>query len=162
VAYRAVQQWLSTWLWQVDAVEPGAAPAHVERALRGYLECGILAHGFARARCEDCAANFLVAFSCKGRGYPVLHDQTHGRDGGASGRCGDAIEQVLRAASRVPAPHASLGAISFVQRFGAALNEHWHFHVCVSDGHATSTLHEQEISCPALRRCLTRAREQRR
>jgi hypothetical protein len=28
----------------------------------------ILAHGFARARCPDCTAEFLVAFSCKGRG----------------------------------------------------------------------------------------------
>jgi len=45
----------------------------------------------------------------------------------------DAIEQALCAASRVPAANARLGAISFVQRFGAALDEHWHFHVCVSD-----------------------------
>jgi hypothetical protein len=27
-----------------------------------------LAHGFARARCPDCGHDFLVAFSCKGRG----------------------------------------------------------------------------------------------
>ena len=32
------------------------------------LECGILAHGFARARCEQCGQDFLVAYSCKGRG----------------------------------------------------------------------------------------------
>jgi hypothetical protein len=25
-------------------------------------------HGFARARCDDCGHDFLVAFSCKGRG----------------------------------------------------------------------------------------------
>jgi hypothetical protein len=30
--------------------------------------CGIFAHGFARARCDDCGHDFLVAFSCKGRG----------------------------------------------------------------------------------------------
>jgi hypothetical protein len=30
--------------------------------------CGILAHGFARLRCDACAAERLVAFSCKGRG----------------------------------------------------------------------------------------------
>ena len=29
-------------------------PEWVERDFRDYLECGILAHGFARARCEDC------------------------------------------------------------------------------------------------------------
>ncbi len=28
----------------------------------------IFALGFARARCEDCGHDFLVAFSCKGRG----------------------------------------------------------------------------------------------
>ena len=30
--------------------------------------CGILAYGFARARCAACGHDFLVAFSCKGRG----------------------------------------------------------------------------------------------
>ena len=63
VAYQVVQQNLETWLarrraggldagaeWVVDPV-----PAYVERDLRKYLECGILAHGFARARCEQCA-----------------------------------------------------------------------------------------------------------
>lgn len=43
-------------------------PEHVERESRRYLECGILAHGFARARCGQCGHDFLIAFSCKGRG----------------------------------------------------------------------------------------------
>ena len=43
-------------------------PVWVERDFRAYLRCGILAHGFARARCADCRHEFLVAFSCKGRG----------------------------------------------------------------------------------------------
>ena len=34
---------------------------------RKYLECGILAHGFARVWCEDCAHDYLLAFSCQGR-----------------------------------------------------------------------------------------------
>jgi hypothetical protein len=42
-------------------------PLHVEKALREYLECGILAHGFARAYCDGCGHDFLIAFSCKGR-----------------------------------------------------------------------------------------------
>ena len=46
-----------------------AMPASVERDFRRYLECGILAYGFARAYCADCGRDFLVAFSCKGRGY---------------------------------------------------------------------------------------------
>jgi hypothetical protein len=29
-------------------------PSYVERDLRNYLACGILAHGFARARCSGC------------------------------------------------------------------------------------------------------------
>ena len=43
-------------------------PVYVEKAFRKYLECGIFAHGFARVRCDDCGDDFLVAFSCKGRG----------------------------------------------------------------------------------------------
>nr|WP_232222238.1 transposase zinc-binding domain-containing protein [Thioalkalivibrio paradoxus] len=42
-------------------------PPHAERELRHFLECGILAHGFARARCDACGHDFLIAFSCKGR-----------------------------------------------------------------------------------------------
>ena len=42
-------------------------PAYLERDLRIYLECGILAHGFARLRCEKCSHDFWVAYSCKGR-----------------------------------------------------------------------------------------------
>lgn len=40
----------------------------VRKAFAKYLECGIFAHGFARARCGDCGHDYFVAFSCKGRG----------------------------------------------------------------------------------------------
>ena len=40
-------------------------PAFVERDFRAYLDCGILARGFARVRCPDCGFERLVAFSCK-------------------------------------------------------------------------------------------------
>ena len=33
-----------------------------------YLDCGIFERGFARIRCPGCATEFLLAFSCKGRG----------------------------------------------------------------------------------------------
>jgi len=36
---------------------------------RSSLECGILAHGFARIYCENCKYDQLVAFSCKRRGF---------------------------------------------------------------------------------------------
>ena len=39
-----------------------------EKAVGAYLDCGILDHGFARVRCGGCHAEYLVAFSCKGRG----------------------------------------------------------------------------------------------
>ena len=33
-----------------------------------YLDCGVWDNGFARVRCRKCPREFLVAFSCKGRG----------------------------------------------------------------------------------------------
>ena len=43
-------------------------PVTVEDELRGYLACGLLCFGFARAVCMTCRTGFVVAFSCKGRG----------------------------------------------------------------------------------------------
>jgi hypothetical protein len=43
-------------------------PGYVEEELRGYLECGLLCFGFARALCTGCGQAFVVAFSCKSRG----------------------------------------------------------------------------------------------
>ena len=68
LAYQVVQGWLATWLAHHEELDAESVPAYVERELSAYLECGILAHGFARARCSDCTAEFLVAYSCKGRG----------------------------------------------------------------------------------------------
>jgi hypothetical protein len=50
-----------------DDWEGQSMPAYAEREFRRYLECGILAYGFARARCGECGHDFLLAFSCKGR-----------------------------------------------------------------------------------------------
>jgi hypothetical protein len=61
VLYRAVAGHLQTWLALFSAGQfdgPGdqhRPPTYVEQAFRKYLECGILAHGFARVWCEDCA-----------------------------------------------------------------------------------------------------------
>ena len=68
VLYRVVQTHLATWLALHEDEQGGHAPALTEREFRRYLECGILAHGFARARCPDCGHDYLVAYSCKGRG----------------------------------------------------------------------------------------------
>jgi hypothetical protein len=61
---------LETFLARADdAHEPrGGQPPWVEREFRAYLTCGIPAHGFARARCPNCAEERLIPFSCKARG----------------------------------------------------------------------------------------------
>ena len=65
--HHVVQDHLATWLALHDDGCGGHAPALTEREFRRYLECGILAHGFARARCPDCGHDFLVAYSCPTR-----------------------------------------------------------------------------------------------
>ena len=44
-------------------------PRFVTDALHGYLRCGILRHGLARFRCDDCAQSRLLALSCKQRAF---------------------------------------------------------------------------------------------
>lgn len=170
LAYQTVQAWLATWIAYREATDDEAVPAYIERELRAYLECGILAHGFARARCPDCTAEFLVAFSCKGRG--VCPSCTTKRMAATAAHLVDSviprvpmrqwvlslpkrlrpalrnhaalatrvlrifissIQRELRRSAAAPVG-ARIGAVSFLQRFGSALNEHWHYHCCVSDG----------------------------
>ena len=41
-----------------------------------YLDCGDLAYGFARVRCQACSAEYLLAFSCKTRYFcPSCHQK---------------------------------------------------------------------------------------
>jgi ribosomal protein S27E len=44
-------------------------PDFVKDEFDAFLECGILAYGFLRLRCADCAHEQLVACSCKRRGF---------------------------------------------------------------------------------------------
>ena len=68
--YQAVQHHLETFVARAAESDPMGygLPDWVERDFRGYLECGILAHGFARARCEGCGHERLIPISCKSRG----------------------------------------------------------------------------------------------
>ena len=68
VLYQLVQEHLETFLALADDPTGPGLPGYVERDFRKYLDCGILARGFARARCKDCGDDFLIAFSCKARG----------------------------------------------------------------------------------------------
>ena len=66
--YRTVQKYLETWLALTKAQFDESPSLYIVQAFRRFLECGILTYGFARARCNECGHDFLVAFSCKGRG----------------------------------------------------------------------------------------------
>jgi hypothetical protein len=72
--YQTVAEHYETWLDLASAGQFAgqgdhqSPKPHVRKAFEKYLECGIFSHGFARARCDDCGHDFLVAFSCKGRG----------------------------------------------------------------------------------------------
>ena len=44
-------------------------PAHVYREFESFLQCGALANGFLRLKCDSCAHEKLIAFSCKKRGF---------------------------------------------------------------------------------------------
>ena len=70
ILYRTVQQHLEPWLAHCREGRDGDGPVpeYVEREFRRYPDCGILACGFARAYCDACGHDFLVAFSCQGRG----------------------------------------------------------------------------------------------
>jgi len=66
--HKVLLEHLETFLDRANTSE-SALPRHVEKELREYLECGVLAYGFARVRCEDCGKSFAVGYSCKGRGF---------------------------------------------------------------------------------------------
>jgi hypothetical protein len=168
---------LESWLESREAAER-PVPAYVEDELRGYLECGLLCFGFARAVCMTCRTGFIVAFSCKGRGVCPSCNGRHMAQTAAHlvdhvipplpvrqwviplpkrlrGFLADRpravaaltkifldeIERSLCAAAGVTGDAATpasvrprLGGVSFLHRFGSALNRHVHLHACVTDG----------------------------
>jgi Ribosomal protein S27E len=67
--YQLVQKHLETFLAQVELESGAGLPDFVKEEFDAFLECGILAHGFLRLRCADCAHEKLIAFSCKRRGF---------------------------------------------------------------------------------------------
>ena len=64
--HRIVREHLETYLAEAEEADPmgDGVPTHVENEFRSYLKCGILAHGFARARCSGCGHEFLVGLAC--------------------------------------------------------------------------------------------------
>ena len=82
-------------------------PACVEAEFKTDLTCGILAHGFARARCPSCGSDFLVAFSCKGLSACPTYSGKGRRDSAS------AITTI-----RSPASSLSSGEASFRTLYG--------------------------------------------
>jgi len=64
--HRVVRENLATFL--LESGQRGGLPSFVQQDFCRYLDCGVLAKGFARVACKRCKNEILVAFSCKGRG----------------------------------------------------------------------------------------------
>ena len=172
VLYGVVQQELETFVAGAQARER-PVPRFVERELRAFLDCGILAHGFVRVHCDGCGHDRLVALSCKGRGfcpscggrrmadtathlvdrvlpevpirqwvltlpYPLRYRCAY--DARLTGAVLRAfIRTVFGELRRRARRHWGLraeqcGAVTFIQRFGSALNLNLHFHTLALDG----------------------------
>jgi len=70
VLHQVVALHLEAFLGAVAEAGAGAGlPQFVEREFREFLTCGVFEGGVARFRCEGCAREHLVPFSCKGRGW---------------------------------------------------------------------------------------------
>jgi hypothetical protein len=70
VLHQVVREHLETFLAETRLRVGGEGlPRFVERELREFLTCGVMARGFARFRCSGCKREILVSFSCKGRGF---------------------------------------------------------------------------------------------
>ena len=70
ILFQTILEHLETYLATLREADPDddPIPGYLEEAFRRYLTCGIPARGFARARCGKCGLDFMVAFSCRGRG----------------------------------------------------------------------------------------------
>ena len=68
VLYALVRDHLESFLDHARQNYARGLPHYVDQAFRGYLTCGVFAHGFLRLHCDHCRRDLLVAFSCQGRG----------------------------------------------------------------------------------------------
>ena len=186
--YQVLGEHLETFLERTRSSDR-QLPAYVERELRAYLECGILAYGFMRVRCEDCGESRIVAFTCKARGFcPSCMGR---RMADTAARLtdevlprvpvrqwvlslpfeiryrlawdGELVSTVLAVFLRVvngwyrrqarsqEYADPRCGSVTFVQRFGSALNCNPHFHVLMLDGVYVTSEDETPQFVPAPR-----------
>ena len=67
ILFEVIKRHHATWHKENEKAE-GRVLYYISKEFQKYLGCGILAKGFACAHRQDCRKDFLIAFSCKGRG----------------------------------------------------------------------------------------------
>ena len=68
--FQVIQQHLLTFEKQwTDQADGRTLPSFVTGELHDFLGCGILARGLAQLFCPTCHERYVVAWSCKGRGF---------------------------------------------------------------------------------------------
>lgn len=171
VCYQIVSQHLETFL-EEQRQDGMDLPKYIHNEFNAYLQCGILANGFLRLRCENCKSESVVAFSCKKRGFcpsccgkrmneaaahltenilphvpyrqfvvtlpiPMRHWVAKNKKLMSTIQriVIDVIQQHYKngaAALKIDSP--APGTITFLQRWGSALNLHPHLHILCTDG----------------------------
>ena len=62
--HKVVREHLSTFLERASSRGSGRGlPVYVRKEFERYLDCGILANGFARVRCPACGHDSVVGYS---------------------------------------------------------------------------------------------------
>ncbi len=170
--YGVVSDHLETFL-AIQRERDRPVPYFVERELRSFLDCGVLANGFLRVHCDVCRKDRIVPFSCKGRsvcssccGRRMADTAAHLVDrvlpevpirqwvlslpfglryrlAYDSGLVRDVLQIFIRmvfsslqrrAKKQFGIRNARCGGVTFVQRFGGAINLNIHFHSLIFDG----------------------------
>ena len=68
--FQVLQQHLLTFEQEwTDKSDGRTLPSFVTDELHDFLGCGVLARGFAQLFCKTCHERYVVAWSCKGRGF---------------------------------------------------------------------------------------------
>ena len=65
-----IQQHTSSGLAQAET-KGDSISEYIEKGVSRFIDCGILARGFARVLCDGCGNDFPVAPSCKVRGVSL-------------------------------------------------------------------------------------------
>jgi hypothetical protein len=148
--YRVVQQHCATFFAQVAVETASKLPDYVKAEFDAFLDCGILANGFLRLRCEGCHHEKLVAFSCKKRGFCPSCGARRMAESAAHLRIMLAaqpqwltpvrnvihrsISAFLIKQAGLKISEAQTGAVTLIQRFGSAANLNIHLHCLFLDG----------------------------